>query len=185
MRDYIPPLLTSRYDWTSKTNLPKDHTQKACNISVQLHSIEKVFVLFHDCRRLWQRVHNIARHTAIIFAQRKSIIRSDAHTNTRISLNVIEAVLFSAIGCLATSEIKFGDLTKIHKNAIQAERCSLISLKSNAERAIKKDKERFKTLDESNEVLNEIIKKDLEETCFKINAYREYLSEIDKELVLY
>jgi hypothetical protein len=113
--------------------------------------------------------------------------RSQCKCNTRISLDVIESILFSVIGYFATKEIKVGEISKNeseYKNLLIDEKRKLTIRKNNSARDLEKATSRFASID-GNEILESALKNELQKLSVEIETISKRLCEINSELKLY
>lgn len=118
---------------------------------------------------------------------KKNHFRSQCGCKTRISLKVIESVVFSALGHYAMSDAAVSDIRKTeseYESELREEKLQLTIKKSNCDRDLKKAVEAFRRL-EGNDYLKETLEKDLRnlsEDAAKVSAR---LGEINSELALF
>lgn len=133
------------------------------------------------------KVHKDSSLYRYYVCSRKNHLKAQCSCNTRISLNVIESVLFSVIGRYATNALKPGDISRNeseYKSALLSEKKSLTTKKSNCERDLKNAAKRFATVS-GNSVLKNVLEEQLQTLSTEIEQISSRLSEIEEELLLY
>lgn len=133
------------------------------------------------------KVHKDGSPYRYYVCSRKNHLKAQCSCNTRISLNVIESVLFSVIGHYATIGIKPGDISKNeseYKYSILSEKKSLTRRKSNCERDLKNAAKRFATVS-GNSVLKNVLEEQLQALSTEVEQISSRLNEVNEELLLY
>ena len=133
------------------------------------------------------KVHKDGSPYRYYVCSRKNHLKAQCSCNTRISLNVIESVLFSAIGRYATNELRPDDISKNeseYKSALLSEKKSLTTRKSNCERDLKNAAKRFATVS-GNSVLKNVLEEQLQSLSTEVEQISSRLNEVNEELLLY
>ncbi len=133
------------------------------------------------------KVHRDGSPYRYYVCSRKNHLKAQCLCNTRISLNVIESVLFSVIGRYATNGLRSGDISKNeseYKSVLFSEKKSLTTRKSNCERDLKNAAKRFASVS-GNSVLKNVLEEQLQTLSTEIEQISSRLSEIEEELLLY
>lgn len=118
---------------------------------------------------------------------KKKHYKSECDCDTRISLSVMESVIFSIIGHYTTPDIKPAEIPKNegeYKNELLAQKRKLTIEKSNLDRDLKNALKRFAGFD-GNAALKRAMESELQNLSVKVEITENRLIEINEELALY